>query len=766
MTVLAVAMTALGCSSEAEWGAGAQGGSLRRQSLEAAADAGPPLPAEGPCVPALSQFPGEALSVLPCEAVKVATPFAADFTGAGTRGVPDAAGRPLGFSMCLPSSNGAGYLPNNLALDAERAELVVDTTSGIQAFGSDSQDNALGVGLALPNGVFRVEVTLVAPQPGSGQYEQAGLWFGISESDYIKLAVMSAPSGEVIHTAIEQGDALTTGVNAPITLPSGDVHLALEADPGRLEVRAFARFGSSGAELPVVTFPGVPDAWFSTDGAGIDFTVGTRSFAGIFATHRLRDPALGGLTYRFRDFSVDSVVVTGPGEPQPPSPVDFERFSVPIGNPTALAVGPDGRLYVATVTGPIHALTLDFDTNTVIDDEVFAALSGRLVLGLAVDPDSTPDDVVLWVGHSDVQQSSGDANSGQISRLSGPGLGVVDTVITGLPRAIANHSTNSIHFGPDGRLYIAQGGNTGAGAANDSISEFGPRPEQPLSAAILVADVKAPGFDGSCTPADDPLGTDMDATGIASRDVPCDVAVFASGLRNSFDFTFHSNGNLYAVDNGLGVAGAFPALLPSPESWSPADGCEGPVLGADAVAAHNPGTRADVLYRVEAGGYYGHPNPSRDECIFFGGNPSAAPDGPVRESGGGTHFQEARLYPVGLQPAPDFRPAMFSFGDHKSANGIIEYRADALCGALKGELLVTYFSGSDQIRRLALDATGDQVLSDLTLRRSDIGSGGPAQLVDPLAIAQDTAGRLYVSEFGGGRVTVFEPVAIDCTKTP
>jgi hypothetical protein len=109
---------------------------------------------------------------------------------------------------------------------------------------------------------------------------------------------------------------------------------------------------------------------------------------------------------------------------------------------------------------------------------------------------------------------------------------------------------------------------------------------------------------------------------------------------------------------------------------------------------------------------------------------------------------------------------MFSFGDHKSANGIIEYRADALCGALKGELLVTYFSGSDQIRRLALDTTGDQVLSDLTLRRSDIGSGGPAQLVDPLAIAGDPAGRLYVSEFGAGRVTVFEPVATDCSTTP
>src|SRR5207249_3924834 len=127
-------------------------------------------------------------------------------------------------------------------------------------------------------------------------------------------------------------------------------------------------------------------------------------------------------------------------------------------------------------------------------------------------------------------------NSGIVSRLSGPTQQVRTDVITGLPRAIANHGTNAIHFGSDGRLYIAQGGNTGGGAANNGTSEFGPRPEQPLSAAVLVADVNRPGFNGACTPTSDANGAIMDATGIAQRGVPCDVAVFASGLRNSYDF--------------------------------------------------------------------------------------------------------------------------------------------------------------------------------------------------------------------------------------
>lgn len=141
---------------------------------------------------------------------------------------------------------------------------------------------------------------------------------------------------------------------------------------------------------------------------------------------------------------------------------------------------------------------------------------------------------------------------------------------------------------------------------------------------------------------------------------------------------------------------------------------------------------------------------------------SGAQAPPTRAVGSIEPQVEARRYPVGVEPDARFRPALFSFGDHESANGIIEYRSDAFCGALQGELLVTYFSSFDQIRRLELDAGGERVLSDATLRRSDVASGGSAQLVDPLSIAQDAAGRLYVSEFGAARVTVFEPVAADC----
>jgi N-acetylneuraminic acid mutarotase len=370
--------------------------------------------------------------------------------------------------------------------------------------------------------------------------------------------------------------------------------------------------------------------------------------------------------------------------------------------------------------------------------------------------------VVLWASHSNVSQGSGQANSGTVSRLSGANHAARQDVIVGLPRAIANHSINHLHFGPDGRLYIAMGGNTGAGAANDGISEFGPRPEQPLSAALLVADVKSPTFDGDCTPTQSPAT--MDQTGIATKEINCDVQVLASGLRNSYDFVFHSNGELYATDNGLGVEGTIPHLAPDPLGWLPADGCEGRILGPSARAAHNPGPRPDLLQRVVPGVFYGHPNPSRDECLFFGGNPTEGGDFPVRNDVGGLDLMETTLYPTGREPDPDFVPPILSFGANKSANGIVEYTSQAFCGALRGDLLVTFYSLGDQVRRVVLSSDGQGVAADGTLRRSTSATGG-STLGDPLPIAQDPLGRLLVGEFGAGRVAVFEPVAAGCWQT-
>jgi hypothetical protein len=197
--------------------------------------------------------------------------------------------------------------------------------------------------------------------------------------------------------------------------------------------------------------------------------------------------------------------------------------------------------------------------------------------------------------------------------------------------------------------------------------------EQPLSAALLVADVRNPTFDGSCNNAADIFGPP-----------PCDVRTWTTGLRNMYDFVFHSNGSIYGPDNGLGVVGTYPPK-PTP-----------PCLGFGDTrpytqGGNNPGEQPDLLVRLQEGKYNGHPNPRRNECVFKDGS-----------------FQA-------VAPLPNYEPPLYNLGAHKSADGTIEYLADASCGALKGEILIANYSVGDDITRIRLSADGKSVASAGTL---------------------------------------------------
>ncbi len=722
------------------------------------------------------------ISPLPCNLVKRSPDVTFNFDGSD-EGLTDKNSVSLGFTMVDPPTYPGNPNPNPYApgywpdrLEISNGQLVITPTKGINYSTVNSQDNALGIGLDL-GGPVSIQTSIGSLPAPVGGFAQAGIWFGksgvgpsglggtgSSEDNYVKLIVISQANstGTLVWEVqmLWEVDGLSQR-SANQTIPNGSpVTLYLEINPSlhTINSRYCTVPGCDPKTAPIFqTLTDVPSDWFSADAAGIDYTVGTRMMGGIYASRR---SAPVDVPFAFSDFRYRSGATILPVASK--DGIDFDAWNISgINNTTAMAWGPDNRLYVATVTGEIRALTFDYASHTVASVETISAVQYRLALGLTIDPDSTPNNVILWVAHSDLSQNNGAANSGTVSRLSGPGFAVRQDVITGLPRAIANHATNSIHFGPDGKLYIAQAGNTGAGASNDQPSEFGSRPEQPLSSAILVADVKKPGFDGTCTSQIDPDGSQMDATGIAATDAPCDVQVYASGLRNPYDFVFASNGQMYATENGLGALGSFPNLSPDPLSWNPANGCTGMIVGAAAVDSHNPGNRPDLLQRVVPGGWYGHPNPSRNQCIFFGGNPTGGSDYPVPTTSDVTtpDYMDTGKYPVGRQPALEWRQPMFSFGANKSVNGIIEYNTNGqnFCGKLDGELLATYWSQGDQVRRLTLSPNGQSVISDTTLIRTNPANGG-SFLVDPLPIVQDPSGRLYVGEFSGGSISVFEPV--------
>jgi N-acetylneuraminic acid mutarotase len=139
---------------------------------------------------------------------------------------------------------------------------------------------------------------------------------------------------------------------------------------------------------------------------------------------------------------------------------------------------------------------------------------------------------------------------------------------------------------------------------------------------------------------------------------------------------------------------------------------------------HNPGEQDDFLYRIEAGKYYGHPNPYRNECVFKAGQ-----------------YQ-------GVSALPNYAPPLISLGRKKSSNGIIEYRGSAFEGALQGSLLVANYSQGDDIVRVRLSADG------MTAIGIDSVAGG---FSDPLPLVEGPDGTIYVGEFGASLVTALVP---------
>ncbi|MBY6108672.1 PQQ-dependent sugar dehydrogenase [Ferrimonas balearica] len=667
---------------------------------------------------------GELCGPVLCSDVKVTLPYVLEFDDS-VEGYLDGNGIGTGFTYLQPTSKGSGYLPDNLDVNTSTERLVVTTTKGLQHQSINNLDNALGVGYAGPNHIARISTVLVEPPAGSGKYEQAGLWFGYDEDHFIKLVYNSAGGGPVVEFIYESAGSVLGKFDANVgDLSSDTLTLALVANPETQSISA--RYSiNGGSETNLGSFDIAPE-FFSFDAAGIDPVIGTRTFTGIMASHR---NGASSLVYQFESFSVESLGAPGSGGGGGGSggggsgggsaDWSFSKVSShPLDFPTAMVWGPDDRLYVTELFGTIHALTFD-DQLRVVDDQVITGLTdrhgSRMTLGIEVfhDDPSDPNGFSLWVNHSSASTNNGIINSGEVTRLFGDNFAESEVVISGLPRAKANHGPNSLHFGPDNRLYIAIGGITGAGAAVDpniANTEFGDRAEQPLSAAILVADVFASGFDGTCDNSPDIFGPN-----------PCDVVTWVTGLRNTYDFVFHSNGEAYATDNGLGVKGAYPPK-PTPDCsgfGDPAPYTEG---------GDNPGTQPDLLLKLETGEYYGHPNPTRDECVFKDGS-----------------YQN-------VAPLPNYQPEIFSLGKNKSANGIVELRSNRACGALNGDLMVTYYSKDDGVTRLQLNADGDQVVLAEKLF---------ADLVDPLPLAARN-GDIYVGEFGAGVVSVLALASTPC----
>lgn len=729
------------------------------------------------CVPNPSEFPGLPISPLRCELIQTSVPLHLRFSGK-EGGLWDKRSRGMGFRSLIPSKERWAYAAT--LLEIRDGRLRYKTGDGHWNRHHDRLVNPIGVGLPVPEMKIRMSTRVKLPKRNAKRgREKFCLFVGVSAEHFMSVCVVRTRSqGELILVRYERDNRMMVRERVEIngTVIGGDrvVMLQVEIFPGEDTIRPSYLL----PEMDQVVLDDVVVDGFllNHDEAATDIGVGTRTHGGIYAYHQWK---ASSSVYEVLAFDVeeidDSVAEDGGGDADEDDAVDFDVWKVTgVKNPTSMSWAPDGRLFIAQVQGGVTVLRFNGARTAVTEKDHLTPIGNRMLLGIVVDfRFGTDGNDCVWLSHSHPSQRHGGANSGTITQACGPKLENVTDIIVGLPRAIANHATNNIFWGPEGSLYIAIGSNTASGAVNTLQSAFSMRPEQHFSAAILRADVTSPNFRGNCTPKQDPL--EMDRFGIAAAEVPdCEVQLHATGTRNTFDCVWHPNGHLYCPDNGVGGKGSKPPL---PRDWREGQPCAAAVDGSDdeengggnAIERHDTGVREDVLYDIVPGGYYGHPNPVRFECVLDAGNPTNGTDGSVPRLpllSQSTYGMEFRKYPVGTKAHTRYRLPMASLGRNHSPNGIISYRSDAMCGQLLDELLIAYFSVTPQVRRIRLARDGRTIKKDSILRRSTPSTGAEEPLNKPLGIEQDDRGTIFVAEFAADRISVMVPKHPRSCPTP
>jgi hypothetical protein len=194
-----------------------------------------------------------------------------------------------------------------LTLDTSAGVLRIRTTSGIAYRTANSQDNALGVAMPADGQAVILETTLVQPPEGTQNYEQAGIWYGTSQDDYVKLVLISSRTGLRVQM-LHEGSGLRPKAYSGPVLPSAPATITL-----RLRVDAVGGSLTGAYEIPGAPAKAVAKWWPLPAG----LVTSGMSRGGIFATHRY---ASGELEYSFDRFEVRCISEPCPGGPAPPDP--------------------------------------------------------------------------------------------------------------------------------------------------------------------------------------------------------------------------------------------------------------------------------------------------------------------------------------------------------------------------------------------------------------------------------------------------------------
>ena len=248
-----------------------------------------------------------------------------------------------------------------------------------------------------------------------------------------------------------------------------------------------------------------------------------------------------GTTYHYRvksrdgsnnlAVSTDHVFTTGSVAPQR----EDVMIASGLSNPTAMAIAPDGRIFVTLQGGSLRVIKNEALLSTPFLTVPVTSNNERGLLGIAFDPGfasnryiyiyytATSDPVVNRVSRFRASSTNPDvAESGSET-----------IILNDLPSQTGWHNGGAIHFGNDGKMYIAVGeGHSGSNAQSFTT----------LAGKMLRIDPAAfaPGNPNAMIPTDNPFYTT--ATGI-------NRAIWALGLRNPFTFDIQPTTGRIFINN-------------------------------------------------------------------------------------------------------------------------------------------------------------------------------------------------------------------------
>jgi glucose/arabinose dehydrogenase len=251
-----------------------------------------------------------------------------------------------------------------------------------------------------------------------------------------------------------------------------------------------------------------------------------------------------------------------------PSGFSETRVATGLSSPTAMAVAPDGRIFVAQQGGALRVVRNGSLLATPFLTVSVNASGERGLLGVAFDPQFASNGYV-YVYYTTSTSPIHNRVSRFTASTSNPDVVAAgsEVQLLNLPNlsSATNHNGGAIHFGPDGKLYIAIGDN--ANTANS----------QPLTTTLgKVLRINA---DGSI-PSDNPF---------VSQTTGINQAIWARGLRNPFNFAIDwTNSRIHVNDVGQ-------------DTWEEVNtAVAGANFGWPQTEGPNPAGVAGVTYPVHA----------------------------------------------------------------------------------------------------------------------------------------------------------------------